>query len=383
MNILTLSKDDSSISLANRLAYEGHKVYSYISDPLFAFSGMGIVDKVNSWRPLLPSLDLVVVTSDGFAHHKPIFTQYGIPTIGCTPNFDPYIDSTIKFDLLKKTDINRPVFVIVDPDTDVIPVINSWADFGYIVKIPELSREYKINNPDELVWVFNSYKNNIKVFQETPKGEPVNILTMFNGRQFISPYIVSDSISFTRRIMDNDTISTELLEPLTQVLQELRHRGFLQIKASINEGNIQLLDFSPFIDHTMVSILLESIRDPLADVLFDLAQGILKRTLMTHDVIVTSNLYHSDGISSRPLNIPDLALPHIHLVNVMKQVNQYLTTKSSGLFASVSARGTDSSFARSRLTRTINSINFSGMTFDKDYLLHKEQTEFINRIQNG
>lgn len=384
MKVLVLSTDGTAIPIGHRLQQEGHKVSVCLTDPKYIFSGLGIVDRVSSWRPLLAETDFVIITSPGFDGYKQVFFKYGIPVFGCTPELTTKIETHDAFiSLAEQLNLNYPEHQFIDSDSLGITHMADWNSYGYTLIIPATNNEYKIDTPEELTWLLNTHRDYTKILRDNVPGTEVTITGLFNGRSWISPYIVSSSISFSRKYMEGDIIVTDLLEMLSPALQEVGHRGFIQIKAVIDEGYIHILDLSQYIDHNVISVILEGVKDNLCDILFEVAQGVRKSFSMTRDCIATAALSHNDNVSSRPLHIPEIALSHLTLTNVMKQLNQFLTSNSTGYFLSASARGRSPAEARSRLNRTLSNISFESMTYDRKYLETDEQDPFLKRIQNA
>jgi len=119
--------------------------------------------------------------------------------------------------------------------------------------------------------------------------------------------------------------------------------------------------FSGGFQDNMMDLLIEGLREPITDLIFETATGTKKEMDLTEDSLICVRVT-SDVSNTMIYGLNEESLKHIHLYNVSKDLagNYY---SWGGTVLKVCARGRNVKEARRRVYRTLNNIDLE----DKQY----------------
>src|SRR5215472_9558768 len=104
-----ISKEGDGLGVAQRLQAEGCQVSVWIRDPKMERAGVGIVDRVAEWEPLLPRADLVIIDSVGLGRYEAQLKASGRPLLGCSSILDRVeLDRSLGMRLFDTEDMATP-----------------------------------------------------------------------------------------------------------------------------------------------------------------------------------------------------------------------------------------------------------------------------------
>lgn len=274
MRILLLSENGEGLSIANKIASEGHTVNCFIKGN--GLSGSGLINLIGSWRPLVGKSNMVIATSPGLDGAYELLSRLGIPTIG----------------------FKAPCEVVDDT------YLTGW--FNGLDWIEPLFKVWK-------------YKN-LLTGNLGPRVECMGVVTR---------------------------PTTESLDEFTPMLKK---EGFT--------GPVNGFDYD------FTEALMEGLREPITDLIFETVQGIKKKINVSKDWLIAVRLtVPESSFDTEIKGLTEESLKHLSLVGVRRDKGVYLCSGKTVLKAT--ARGRTPEEARKRVYRTLDNLKIK----DKQYRL--------------
>lgn len=392
MNVLMLSKSGDGLGIAFRLIQEGHAVRLFIQDAQYKWAGRGLVDRVDSWRPSLPWADFVIGDMVGFGKYESVMRGMGKPFLGVSEIADKIeLDRSAGTDLFKKAGISTPPTMEFSSPTDAEDVLAMWKDPGYVLKPDgniETSKTYVCRDKDTFEYALSTYKASQQlVVQEIVEGVEVSTEGWFNGRDWITPF---NHTFEEKRFLEGgrgpqtgcqgnvvltagrDRLVEETLLRLTPFLRDVSYKGPFDVNCIVTEHEAFALEVTPRFGYDAIEAVIEGLREPLLDVLFETAAGIKKTIALSDDVLIAVRVSvppwpHAEPEAAdrgRPvLGVTKEAMKHLFPTDIFQEDDRWLYAAGDGVVYKATARGRDVKEARRRVYRTVDSIDI----LDKQY----------------
>lgn len=396
MRILMLSKTGDGLGIAHRLELEGHSVSVFIQDKRFDRAGRGLVRRVNSWRPELLKADLVLCDMVGFGSYEKTFKRMGIPTLGCSLIADMLeLDRAKSLDLFKRVGLRVPETQAFNSPEEARLLLSAWEDPGYVIKPSgniSTAKTLMVRSPEIFEWALSTYdKNQHLIVQQIVDGVEVSTEGWFNGRDWILPFnhtfeekrFLPGNLGPNTGCMGNVVVpvrKSDLVEhtvkKLTPFLRKIGYRGPVDLNSIVNDVGVHVLEITPRFGYDAIEALVEGLREPLGDLLFDVATGLKREMdLPTTEKLIAVRLSvapwpHSDPSGDDAgmpiLGIDKQNLKHLFLTDIMLNGGQYQYAASDGVVCKATARGRTVDEARRRAYRTIGNLGIQDVQYRRD-----------------
>lgn len=394
MKILILSKDGDGLGLAQRIVDEGHTVKMFIEDRQFKMAGVGIVERVPSWRPHMDEADLIICDMVGFGKYEKTLKARGKPVFGCSAMMDELeLDRERGAWLANKVGIALPFTQTYKDPADALELLNSWPDSGFVIKPHDNEATAKtllVRTKDHFEWAINLYNETITV-QEIVVGVEVSTEGWFNGRDFITPF--NHTFEEKRLLPDGgpntgcmgnvvlnagegNKLTRETVERLGPALKKMGYRGPVDINCIVTADAAYALEFTARLGYDAIEAMMEGLREPITDVLFETAIGIKKEISLGTDVMIAVRMSKAPWPSDEPdpdekgmpiVGINEDNINHLFLTDVYKDSDGvYRYSAGDGVILKATAHAKTVKEARTRVYRTIAGIEYPDKQFRSD-----------------
>ena len=332
MEILFLSEDGNGLGLADIMSREDNQVNMFIRNG-GASSGVGIVNRVESWRPYVKTADFIVCDDPVWAKHEDVFKTRSRAVVGASL-FGNMINKKKRGEFLR----------------------NCGVEPGELDAFPTLIHGF------------------------------------FNGRDFLKPLLFSEVEMFmfpgrlgsmvdcmgcvVKAIKKKMPFEDEIAEGL----RKANIRGMVTLVYNQQEelGGV----FEGFY-YDVIEAVCEGLKIRVSDFLYDIAMGTAKEFPMTDDFVVVVRLtmppwpYASEIPFQDNLFIEGItegSLKHLFLCDMQydKELDEYRPGFGTGLLLKASARGRADEERwnlrepRRRVYRTLESIEFPNKQYRLD-----------------
>lgn len=350
MNILFISKDGSSLGLAERVRNEGHNVY--FSTPVSMRIGEGIVDTPSTTAPILKD------------------SGYSIAT-----NIDA---------LLKDTDTDLVVFDgvgmgrVADYIRDEpIPVFGAsrWADYAQLDSsyTKELMKSVGIQPLPKSV---SGIMVNCELWWDGIEASTysMSIVDERLMNEDIGP-IVGCAGNVVHILSSNCRLVEEGIGKMTRLLKKTNYRGPISLRSLCTKTSLYGLSFTVSLGHSTPP-LIEIYKGSIIKLLFGVATCSQDFGEFTSDCSISIQLSlppypHIFAPSNSCEGVPILGvnsynLKHIWWEEVRKYGKEYEVAGTSGRIGRVVARGRTIDECRRRVYRTISNLSISDLQYRTD-----------------
>lgn len=317
MKVLMISLKGDGLGICQKIAQEGHTVYAFIKNPRFDLCGVGLYERIPSWRPYMDQADLILADTNGFSSLEGILKQRSKPILGFADFPDPE-----------------------EGTRDYVDGVN-------------VSVEGWFNGRD---W--------IKPF-----------VCSFKDTRFLMHDLGPDTICMgvVTFAVDQNKLIEETLLLLTPSLKKSGYRGPLSINRVINDEITWTLKPTYGFTYDTTEALMEGLEEPFADFLFEVAQGSKKEMNLSSDYCIAVRLSIPpwpmsepiSGVGRTVLGLSKENLRHVYFSDVYKDEEGYYCATGSGIILKATAHGRSVKEARRRVYRTLDNINIQ----DKQYRL--------------
>ncbi len=331
MKVLNIT-DGSILGLAWKMVQEDHDVYLGINDPRFNLTGNGIYSKRSSWRTLLDKADFVIADGRGMGKFEDLFRSKGRPVLGIN-----YLADILN---------DRKQQEFIDQCG-----ISFCSDFEQIV----------------LVHGF------------------------FNGRGWVSPFFLSFSENHlfpgnlgplvdcmgtvVIPLKGSPKIIEMSLEKATDAFKKIGLRGFVTAAIGYNDEGEGISAVHCGMSYDCMEAICEGLKEPLTDVLFEIASGVKKEIDFTEDYLIAVRMtlppwpyplgfVPSEGPIIEGLN--EANLPHVYLCDIYRDNGNWRVGMGSGVVLKATARGRTIREARRRVYRTLGNISVPAKQYRLD-----------------
>lgn len=387
MNILMLSKQGDGMGIAHQLVKEGHSVKVWIKDNSYENTGLGLVDRIGSFRPHITGADLIVGDVVGFGRFRHLFDRAAKPVIGVDPFADAVeLDRTRGVELFRRAGVKMPKTWAFSCRDACIG--GNWPQQEVVL------RGYKsciCPDKDTTAYVLENFKEYEPfVVQKCIEGIEVSVGGWFNGRSWITPFnhtfeerrLFEGGLGPTTGCMgtvvvaapDDSQLVKSTLQRLTRTLKKAAYMGPVTVRCVVNEGGIYALGLNMSFGYDSIEAIMEGLREPTLDLLFETSRGVKKEMALTHDYLIAVRLSvppwpfrGSNGdVPGKPiLGVGRENLSHLFLTDVYRDNGKYKVAMGDGIVLKATARGRSVREAQRRVYRTLDNIQVQ----DKQYRL--------------
>ena len=395
MKILFVSKEGDGLGVAHRLVTEGHDVFYYIKEPRFHLAGKGIVDRVLNFRPYITRCDLVVCDMVGMGRFVDLFRRLGKPVFSCSSEIDKLeLDRQAGMNVFKEAGIDIPETHPAGSPAEAKTLISgqAWGK-GWVLK-PDgnkaTSKTMVVRDPETIDWALHNLGGGSLIIQRVVDGIEVSTEGWFNGRDFIKPFnhtfeekrFLEGDLGANTGCMGNIVIAAKsnrltraTVERLGAYLAKSGYRGPVDVNAIVSKDRADALEITGRMGYDAIEALLEGLREPSVDLIFDTAIGVKKEMAITNDYMIAVRLSIPPWPSAKPkeeehgapvLGLTPPILKHVFFTDVYKEGNEYKTAGGDGVLMKVTARGRDVNEARNRVYRTLKDIDVNSKQYRLD-----------------
>jgi phosphoribosylamine--glycine ligase len=393
MRILIISKEGDGLVIAHRLQKEGHVVDMYIKDPHGKNELKGIINRVTSFRPYIDKADLIIFDMVGFSHLEDMMRGTGKPYLCCNKAADIMeLDRVRGTELLKKAGVTVPEYTYCKNVSEALKILKDWnSDEGYVVKPSgnlDTGKTYLCETPEIYEWALSTFKPGQEFIVQAllPKAGSVEISTegWFNGRDWIKPFnhtfeekrFMIGEVGKLTGCMGNlvvnahegDKLVQETLLKMTPALKACSYRGPFDINCIVTKEKAYALEMSCRFGYDAIDALMEGLKEPMADLLFETAMGVKKTIDYTNDFSIAVPISRDPWPACHPQDLkePDEGMPvsgitednlkHIYLKDIYKDKDTYRYAACDGVLMKVTAHGRTIKETRDRVYRTVHNI---------------------------
>ena len=330
MRFLFISRRGASLSLATRIASEGHKVNFFVNNLYYKVLGNGIVEKAKVGE--FHNSDVAIFDESGMGEYASKMEK-SKPVLGASMFADLFNDSLeYKQEVLKRC--------------------------------------------------------NLKLSNEG--GEKIYVTGFYNGFNFITPfYSYFKKTKFMEKDLSTETecagcllfyhkadkMVKETLYKLRTELKKINYRGAITFECSVTKDDLFINNVHFGFCYDSFYTALEGLRQNLGEFLYGMAFGGVKRIKTSKDWLASTRVsippypfkmsseFKEDTIIGG-LNSENLR--HIFLRDVQFEDSVYKSANSDGYILSVTARGLTIYKAFRRTIRTINNLKIKNIQYRSD-----------------
>ena len=335
MDVLFLSTGNG-LSLASRLAQEGHTVRTFIFNDN-SDAGRGLYDRVSAWRPYVNRSDLVIADDPYFGYKEIRFESAPTQVIGLSKLFTLGRKAAEHRALLGVTGLEisstRPDYYL-----------ECWWN-GRKWCTPFIWVSYHWNLTSETLGpVLGPMVTVCKTTQELPQ-------TIFEGLRNLKP-----------------------------IFEKTRYRGPVRLGF---DGR-RICDIRVGLSFDNMEAVLQGVQQDPLDTLIEVAGGVRSDLELINDIYVSVRMQRIDWPTTTDNEIHGLFeanVKHCGLVNVSRKDERYYATQKFGPILKVTARGDTSKNAFARVARTMRNITLEDAIYREDLInlyKSKDYTKFTD-----
>jgi phosphoribosylamine--glycine ligase len=403
MKILMISDTGDGLGIAQHLVSQDNEVAVWIKNHDYDQSGLGIVLRPKTWREKLAWADFVICDMVGFGHLEDVFRRMGKPYIACNPFLDQMeLERDKGMQIFQKLGITTPeTFAFGSTSEAKTAILGMDFGLGFVLK-PDgnigTAKTLVIKDKEELAWAFGTNKENTSmIVQRIVEGVEVSTEGWFNGRDFLSPFnhtfeekrFMEGNLGPNTGCMGNVVLAREsnkltkaTVERLKPFLSKVGYRGPVDVNCIVNEQGAFALEATARFGYDAIEALVEGLKEPFLDLLFETSMGTKKTMNITEDAMIAVRLsvppYPAEDVKQKDWGDPIVGInvdniSHLFLCNVFAdhEDNTFKVAPADGLVLKATAHGGKkggdyTSFARDRVYRTLDNIKCSNKQYRLD-----------------
>ena len=415
---LIISKGGDSLSIAQRIESEGHKVNFYVNDEDKRAVGEGIISKskvtevlvskegtVNNsvlQKLLKPEPDCIIMdmVGEGFGDVASMLkSKY--PLIGGSK-----WGNRVELDRIYGTKVMRVSGINT-------PMTTNFSDYGKAISFVEETNKtyvykpsgnqattttYVAEGPDDMIGMLEYYSGIKEPFelQERVNGIEVSTELWFNGKEVLGVNHTMEEKRFMEGNLgvqsgcmgsavwlgtQGSKLYKEGVGKLVPALKKVGYRGPIDLNTIVTKDKLYGLEFTARFGYDAICILLEMYRGKVNDLMYGMAAGInipmkfksnwgigIDLSVPPYPLDIEPNLYK--GILIQGIN--KYNLKHIWFYDIQKKDNRYMTSGNGGDICTITARGDEIGNyhplrdAKRRVMRTIHNLIIPDIQYRRD-----------------
>lgn len=289
MKVLLVSQSGAGTGLADRLALEGNQVKVFIKKAGMSKVGLGLYQRVTSWRPHAQEwADLILSDEVGMGHVQGLLDRWEVPNLG----FNPFADM-LEQDILKQRRLLEKLGMpLTDAFTFESPAaareINDvYSEYGLMIRpigSVRSGRTFVTHGTETYRWALEQFTGDQQLFISVHLRDVVRVSveSWFNGTEFLTPFYYS----FTERDAFGDVgnmlISVPEDDPhglihelrkLGPWLQGIKYRGPCSLDAVITKEGLSSVEAKASFRFHAIEALGEWMDEPIGEFLWALILG--------------------------------------------------------------------------------------------------------------
>ena len=399
MRILVISQTGDGLGVAMRLRVEGHEVAMWIKNPIYKRCGVGIVERVASWREKLRWAQLVIVDMVGMGKVlEPVLRRMGLPFIGASPMLDRLeLDRAFGMETFASCGVQIPeTWSFGSPEEAKSFFVGiDWGD-GFAVKADDnvgCATSRVLSEPEQLDWALDALPPGASlIVQRRVSGVEVSTEGWWNGKKWINfnhtfeekKFMAGDlgpntgcmgNVVVSRKSNKLTRATVEKLEPL---LVRAGWRGPVDVNCIVDEKGAYALEATARFGYDAIETFLEGCSLGAGELFREVAEGTIDEIPAGTDYCIGVRLsvppYPSEDEAivsewGEPiLGINEQNIKHLWLCNVFVDAKDQLfkTAGGDGLTLVATANAPELELARRRVYRTVDNIRVGSKMYRRD-----------------
>jgi phosphoribosylamine---glycine ligase len=393
MKVLILSTDGDGLSIAYKLVMEGHTVDMWIKKPQYKHDLKGIIGRPSEWRPLLPQADLVICDMVGFSQHMELFQKMGKPFLCCNPVADVMeLDRLKGLETFRRSGIDQPEYWHYKSPQEAISALDDiWESDGLVFK-PfgniDVGKTYCVEDKELARWALSTYPPGTQLIVQCkiPESSAVEISTegWFNGREFISPFnhtleekkLMVGNLGKMTGCMGNLVFTTKgdklvdaTVRKLEPILKKSGYRGPIDINCMVTKDKALGLELTCRFGYDAIEALMQGLREPMANLLFETAIGSKTSMDITSDFLMSVRVVrdpypvdpmllakHEQDLGMPIMGLNKKDMDHVYLCDAYLDNGIIRYGASDGVLLKATSFGRSIDEARSRVYTVVQNI---------------------------
>lgn len=253
-----------------------------------------------------------------------------------------------------------------------------------------------VKEKDELDWALQyCVPTGSFLMQAIVDGIEVSTEGWFNGRDWIRPFnhtfeekcFLAGNLGPATGCMGNVVLSAEsdrltraTVEKLKPFLSTVGYRGPVDVNCIVNKSGAFGLELTARMGYDAIEALLEGLREPAIDLLFECAQGVKKTMDLTTDTMMAVRLSVPPWPSAKPKEsdrgkpvsgLDDQVLKHVSATDLYYERGKWYTAAGDGVLLKATAHGRRQGSdlvgeVRGRVYRTLDAVKIGGKQYRLD-----------------
>ena len=330
MRFLFISRRGASLSLAKKVADEGHKVNFFVNNSNYKLLGNGIVEKAKVGE--FHNSDVAIFDESGMGEYASKMEK-SKPVLGASMFADLFNDSLeYKQEVLKRCNLK-----LSNEGGEKIYVTGFYNGFNFITP-------------------FYSYFKKTKFMEKD-----LSIETECAG-----------CLLFYHKA---DKMVKETLYKLRTELKKINYRGAITFECSVTKDDLFINNVHFGFCYDSFYTALEGLRQPLGETLYRMAFDSIKRVKASSDWLAGLRIsippypFPMTEQFSTPVTIKGIslgALKHLWFRDVAYENGEYVSAGSDANIMAITARGLTPRKAFCRTYRTINNLTIKNVQYRRD-----------------
>ncbi len=403
MKILMMSKNGDGLGIAQKMQEEGNDVKVFIKERGFDLPGVGIVDRITSWRPLASDwADLVIADMVGFGKLQSVMDKFDVLHFGFSEIADLMeLDRIKQMQLLKRVGIPLPETHEIDNPSGALDLLDMWDQThpGFVIKPSgnlDTGKTFLCETIDTYKWALEQFSGDQDlVIQRIVKGVEISTEGWFDGTKWLEPFnhtfeekrFLGPEVGPNTGCMGNlvslisDPGSDKMvkeLKKLTPFLSAAKYVGPIDLNAIVNKHGVFGLELTTRLGYDAIEALYELMEEPLATTIVSVVAGAKKRLEMKDGELAIAARLTVPPFPHRKADKRDAGLPvdlpsktegrwpHYFFTDVYKDKGKLKWAATDGVLMKVAAAGKSVRVAKQLLQQRIDKVKVLDLQYRTD-----------------
>lgn len=399
MKFLFVSEDGDGLGIGERFVREGHDVRFWIRNPALRRAGVGLVNRVPSYRPHLDWADVVVADMVGFGHLEKLVDRRAKAHIGFNQLTDLIeLDRAKQSELFKKVGIRTPESFHFESPSAAEDILEIWQEPGYAVKPSgnqDTRKTFVVRDKETFKWALGQLSGSDPlVVQRIVEGVEISTEGWFDGSDWIprlwnhtfeekkfldgglGPNVGSmGSVVWGISNPGTDALALEV-QKLAPFLRKADYKGPIDLNAIVAEGESFALEITARFGYDAVEALMTLVTSQgFANALWELANGLLVAARIPPGQFATAVRVSvppypfgepEKADAGLPVNIPSDALENSYLTDCMAIDNMLQWAAGDGVVCKITGVGNNPAKATKNAYANVAKVEIQDMMYRSD-----------------
>lgn len=392
MDILMMSKSGDGLGIAQRMVEEGHSVKVWIEEKGFDKAGLGIIERVQVWRPHFQHMDLIVFDMNGLSKFESTFETTDVPVFGLSKFADMMeLDRGKQSELLELAGLNQPNSRTYKSPGEAASIIDKFPKNGVVIKPSgnlDTGKTYIVKDVNTYEWALEQFTGDQElIVQDFVKGVEISTEGWFDGDRFVSfnhtfeeKRFLNDDLGQNTGCMGNVVFKAparrnrlvDEVKKLSPFLERMNYRGPIDINFIANETGIFVLELTPRLGYDAIEALTEILDMDITD-LFVLAASSALYSVSLKDGfaiavrVSTPPFPMSDNNEHEDLPIDVSRLKRVpFMTDAYREKGSYFTAGSDGVIMKVTSHAKTVAGAISLVYKEVGKIGLLDAQYRTD-----------------